>query len=314
MEDVSSWFAQPLTGTVETAAAPWWRLVPNGTRTVVVRRPVVDVVDSLTRLGMAFDVPSVTRSLCRLDSKLDQIERRVPDALSVRFSDLMDEQVCAAVFEHCLPYRHDSAWFSSMAPLNLQIDFPAMLRHWASHEPQIMRLAKVAKHKSLAKMARSPQAAIDGITFQREPFREFYKDAGHLFSEHLVQTGQSPDDYASKNIPFFQVLDDLGVLHVFTSRSNGRMFSYLVSVISPSLDSPNETLAEQTIFFADPSYPGLGMKTQRAAIADLKDMGIDRVLMRAGHRGSGPRLGAIFRRLGAEPFGSLYNLPLKDAA
>jgi hypothetical protein len=158
-------------------------------------------------------------------------------------------------------------------------------------------------------MKRQPREA-DGVTFQCEPFREFYRDAQPLFAEHLVQTGQSPDDHARKNVPLLERLDDDGCLHVFTGRSNGRMFSYLLSVIAPSLDSPTEMLAEQTIFFADPSWPGLGMKTQRAAIADLRERGVNRVLMRAGRRGSGPRLGALFRRLGAEPFGDLYNLSL----
>jgi hypothetical protein len=314
MEDVTSWFSQPNTGTVETAAGSWWRLIPEGVRTVVVRRPVAEVMDSLSRLRLNFDVATVTKKIERMDRKLDQIERRVPDVLSVIFCDLADEEVCAEIFEYCLPYRHDPAWFATMAPLNLQIDFMAMLRYWNAHEPQITRLAKIAKHKAMSAMARMPISDVDGVTFQREQFREFYRDARHLFEEHLVQTGQSPDDHARKNVPFFQALDDLGVLHVFTSRSNGRMFSYLVSVLSPSLDSPHETLAEQTIFFADPALPGLGMKTQRAAIADLKDMGVDRVLLRAGHRGSGPRLGTMFRRLGAEPFGGLYNLPLREVA
>lgn len=314
MEDVTSWFSQSNTGTVETAAGAWWRLVPEGVRTVVVRRSVSEVMDSLGQLGLNCDTASVTKAMERIDRKLDQIERRVPGVLSVRFSDLDIEGVCAEVFEHCLPYRHDPAWFAIMAPLNLQIDFMTMLRYWNAHEAQLNRLAKIARHKVVSVISGKSNTSQDGITFQREPFREFYRDAKHLFEEHLVQTGQSPDDHSRKNIAFFQALDDIGVLHVFTSRSNGRMFSYLVSVISPSLDSPHETLAEQTIFFADPVFPGLGMKTQNAAIADLKAMGIDRVLMRAGHRGSGPRLGSMFRRMGAEPFGSLYNLSLKDAA
>jgi hypothetical protein len=229
--------------------------------------------------------------------------------LSVRFEDLASEAVCAEVFEHCLGVPHDPAWWAAVAAVNIQVSLPKLVRYYTAHQPQIEKLAKAAKHRILRGMAHSIE--MDGVTFQCEPFREFYRDAQSLFAEHLVQTGQSPDDYTRKNLPLLERMDDDGCLHVFTGRSNGRLFSYLVSVIAPSLDSPDEILAEQTIFFADPSFVGLGMKTQRAAIADMRARGIDRVLMRAGHRGSGPRLGTLFRRLGAEPFGSLYTLPLE---
>jgi hypothetical protein len=52
------------------------------------------------------------------------------------------------------------------------------------------------------------------------------------------------------------------------------------------------------------------MKLQRASLAALRERGVDEVVMRAGHRGSGPRLGTIYRRLGAEEFGNLYRLEL----
>jgi GNAT superfamily N-acetyltransferase len=91
------------------------------------------------------------------------------------------------------------------------------------------------------------------------------------------------------------------------------MFGYLLSVIAPSLDSPNEINAEHTIFFASPEIRNLGMRLQRAAIDALRARGVDHVLMRAGHRGSGPRLGTFYRRLGADEFGQLYRLTLEDA-
>ena len=313
LDDVKSWLAQPFTGTVETAAMPFWRLLPPGVRVVTVRRAVPDVVASLRRAGVVFDEAPMVRAMQRLEHKLDQIEHRLPDVLAVRFSDLQEEETCAAVFEHCLGLAHDRAWWAAAAPVNLQINLDHLGRYYAAHRSQLDKLAKQAKHRILANM-RPQVAALDGVTFQTEPFATFYRDAEPLFREHLTQTDQSPDDHARKNVPLLQALDDAGALHVYTGRSNGRMFSYLVSVLGPSLDSPDEMLAEQTIFFADPAWPGLGMKTQRAAIADLRARGVDHVLMRAGHRGSGPRLGAMFRRLGAEPFGALYRLQTGEAA
>ena len=43
LDDVKLWLAQPFTGTVETAAAPFWRMLPEGVRVVTVCRHVPDV-------------------------------------------------------------------------------------------------------------------------------------------------------------------------------------------------------------------------------------------------------------------------------
>jgi hypothetical protein len=37
---------------------------------------------------------------------------------------------------------------------------------------------------------------------------------------------------------------------------------------------------------------------------------VNEIVYRAGVRGSGPKLGAIFRRLGADDFGQIYKLVL----
>ena len=308
LEDVHSWLALPYTGTCETGAAPFWRLLPEGVTAAVITRPIDEVMASLWRGGLTFDAVTMAKHLGAIDAKLRQCAHRRPGVLQTTFAELGTEDGCARLFEHCLPYRHDTAWWQALAPLNMQVSLPHLRNYFLAHQAQLEKLRKLARHEMLRRFRRPIE--MDGVTFQQEPFAQFYQDAQKLFAEHLVQTDQSPDDHMRKNLPLLQRLDDLGALHVFTSRSNGRMFSYLVSVISPSLDSPDEMLAEQTIFFADPSFPGLGMKTQRAAVEDLRTRGVHRVLMRAGHRGSGPRLGAMFRRMGAEPFGNLYNFPL----
>src|SRR5215472_6751131 len=58
LDDVRSWLSQPCTGTVETAAAPFWRLLramAPGVRIVTVHRPVAAVAASLRRGGMQFE-------------------------------------------------------------------------------------------------------------------------------------------------------------------------------------------------------------------------------------------------------------------
>jgi hypothetical protein len=313
LDDVRSWLAQPLTGTVETAGAPFWRLLMEyrpDVRVAVLRRPVAEVVDSLARFG--FDPAQMRPVMQRLDAKLAQIAARVPDALSVTSADLDDEAACARVFEHCTGLPHDPQWWRTIAPLNLQTDLLATIRYFEAHRPQLEKLASVAKHSALAAMNRRIPQDLNGVTFQQEPFDTFYRDARDCFAEHLVQTGQAPEDHAKKNLPMLRALDALGALSITTARSrNGLMHGYLMAVHGPSLDSPDVTQAWNTIFFASADCPGLGMKLQRASLDALRARGVNEVLMRAGMRGSGPRLGSFYRRLGAEDFGQVYRLQLE---
>ncbi len=311
MDDVRAWFSQPLTGTVETAGAPWWRLVPPDVRTVVVRRPVADVVASLAAHGFGRDM--MWRLMTRLDRKLDQIEARVPGVLSVQFADLSDEAVCARVFEHCLPYRHDAGWFHAMAGLNLQADLPAMVRYFHAFRPQMEKLEKAAKHRAIAAM-RPPERDIEGVTIQQESFDTWFRDGRALFEAHCVAVGESVDSWVGKNFDLMRALEANGALQFTTARSNGRLFGYLQAVISPSMESPDLTIGVHTLFYPSPVIPHLAMKLQRASIEALKKRGVGEVYWLARDRGEGTRIGALYRRLGAQPFGQFYKLELEEAA
>ena len=316
LEDVKAWLNLPATGTVETAGAPWWRLVQEmrpDIRTVVVRRPIADAMhDLLTRTGQAFDEAALWAQMRRLDAKLDQVERRVPGVLSVGFDDLNAEAACAAVFEHCLPFRHDPAWWAALAPIRLTINFPAQMRYYQAHAGQLQRAANSAKQHILAGMARRT-VTFDRFTFQQEPFDVWYRDGAALFAQHLMTVGEPPDAYAAKNLPLMRAMDQAGAMQITTARSNGRMFGYLMALMTPALDSENRTEALHTTFYADPDAPGLGMKLQRASLDALRARGVDLAVFRAGPRGAGPRMGALFRRLGAEPAGEMFTLELQEA-
>jgi hypothetical protein len=308
LDDVATWFKRPNIGTVETAAAPFWRLIPSGVRSLVVRRPVSDVIDSFKRIGFEVD----ERIISRLDAKLNQIEARVPSVLSVQFADLGDEATCARMFEHCLPYQHDHAWWKMFAALNLQTNFANTVRYYNAYRPQLDKLAALAKHASLAAM-NPPVQAPDGFTIQQEHFDEWYRDATPLFREHMARTGQAIDDYARKNIPVLRAIDQMGFMTITTARSNGRMFGYLMAVLSPSLDDPEVLSAMHLPFFASDAAPGLGMKLQRASIEALRAKGVGEVFFKAGVRGDGPRLGVLYKRLGAVPVGTMHQLDLRAA-
>lgn len=310
LDDVLTWFKQPNIGSVETAAAPFWRLLMQrqpDVRIVTVRRPVNEVLASVVRAMPGCDIAATRRILERGDRKLDQVEARVPGVLSVQFDDLAREAGARRVFEHCLGYPMDFCWWAALNRQTISGDLRAQTRYCQAYLPQMQKLARAAKHKTLASMARAANAP-DGFTFQEEPFDAWYRDAVPLFRDHMVATEQDVDDYTKKNLPLLRQLDSAGAMQIMTCRSNGRMFGYLMAIISPTLDTTNALMAQFLPIFAAKEAPGIGMKLQRAAISSLRAKNVTEIFGRAGVRGSGPKLGAAYRRLGFEDAGQIYRL------
>lgn len=307
MDDIKSWLSQPCTGTVETLAAPFWRLAKD-VKTVVVRRPVEQVVASIKEIGLFVDETIIRR----LDHKLDQIERRVPNVLSVTFDDLRSEATCKRVFEFCLPYQHDTQWWQHISKMNLQIQISHVIRYYNAHRKQLEKLAKIAKYHTIVDLNRNLVEfdKDDGMVFQQEKFNTWFRDATHLFEKHLIVVGEAPDAYLTKNLDAMKTLEDVGNLQITTARMNGRMFGYLMTVIGPSLESPDIKVAHNTTYFSDPSFVGLGKKLQLESLRALQEKDVDELYLHAGVRGSGPRLGSLYKRMGAEPYGQWYKLNL----
>ena len=310
-EDVKSWLSQPCVGSAETALSPFWRLLPKDARLVIVRRPVAEVKDSLLRLpmgeGAGFDPIALDALLKRTDAKLDQIAVRWPSfKLRVNFHDLGNEAVCKEIFEWCLPYQFDAEWWRAFSKVNLQVTMPPLMRYAKAFAPQMERFAKIAKQRMISEMSFHESLALSGMTFSVERFEPFYRDAQWLFMDHMAIVGEAPDAFSAKNLPLFRVLDEAGALHIVTARSNGRMFGYLMTEISPSRENQDRMSAVHTTFFASPDVPGLGIRLEREACFSLKEKGVTEVFGRAGDRGDGPRLGSLFRRAGFERDGELY--------
>ena len=326
IDDVRSWLAQGWTGTAETAAAPWYRLIRHlrpDIAMVVVRRPVAEVVDSLLRLDMrsvcTFERAVLERQVHRVDRYLDRIER-LPGVLSVRFADLADEMTCARIFEHCLHIKHDAAWWAALSQANLQCNMPGLMRYMILHERQVARAAARCRQymkqvRQDAQAARDAEPGDDGILLEECRFDRLWKDAQALFAEHSASIGWVPGEYHKMDWDLFAMLDDVGALHTMTARMNGRMLGYLISILAPCMEHKGQITATQTLFFACEDAKGLrlGMRIQKASIEALRAKGVFQVAMRAGIRGSGPRLGAVFERLGATENGRLYTLDLKAA-
>jgi GNAT superfamily N-acetyltransferase len=323
IDDVKAWLAQNFTGTAETAAAPWWRLIRGirpDAKILVVRRPVQEVVDSLMRLDLkgigTFKRDILTREMERIDRCLNRIERE-PNVLSVRFHDLVDEAVCRAVFEFCLPYCHDHDRWQRMAGQNLQGNMAAEMRYCLAFQPILRNAAHTICRQMRRELGARRSSTIEcgDVTFQEESLERFWADAQPLFAEHCAAVGEEEGNFLNKNRDLFARLEAAGAWQIVTARSNGRMFGYLCSIVGPSLENAKTITATQTTFFAskDAAGMGLGLKLQKAAIAFARNRGVSEIYMRAGTRGSGPKMGALYRRLGAEPSGQQFKISLGAA-
>lgn len=168
--------------------------------------------------------------------------------------------------------------------------------------------------QSLARNDRPPREerlSMDGFTFQDEQIDQWYADATDLFYLHMAVTGQNSDDWQRKNLPLGRQMDAAGSMQIITARSsNGTMHGYVMSIIGPSLDDPAALVAQQMTHFAAPNVPGLGMKLHRKSLESLRARGVTEVIGRAGTRGSGPRMGTMYQRLGFADAGQLYRLEM----
>lgn len=306
LDDVRSWLAQPCTGTVETACAPFWRLLPPGVRVATIRRPIAAVVASLARTGLVFDPGVMGALLWRHERKLDQIEARLPNVLRLTFDDLADEAMCARLFEHCLGLPHDPAWWAAASAVNIQASVPHMLRYFTAYAPQIEKMRRLARHETLRTFRRPIE--LDGVTFQHEPLWPAFADAGRLAADECVMFGEYPEAWQNMNIPLWERLEANGCLHFYTARSNGKMFGYLVSAIGEAFHAHDQLEAEQVCFYADPGWPGLGRKLQHAACDDLRAKGVTRVMM---FQPDASRVGLVYRRLGAQQVGQRFVMELQ---
>lgn len=143
IDDVSAFFAQPCTGTVETAAAQGWRLLHHhvpGIRATVIRRPVDAVMQSMLAVDLAgefvYDAPKLRKVMEYGDRMLAEISAQ-PKVLTVAWEGLGHEDVCAAIFEHCLPLKFDRAWLRFWWGRNVQIDIRGMLRDYHANRAAI---------------------------------------------------------------------------------------------------------------------------------------------------------------------------------
>lgn len=154
MQDVRDLFSTPNTGTVETAASygrcliKW--LIPN-IKEVVILRPVEECVESLMRLdlssiGTSFDRKKVERLMKRGRATLDKIAKD-PNVLVINYTDLDKEETIKQLFEFCLPYDFDRAWWLGYHEKNIQLNIPLLLLYRLQNKSAIDAFKSLVKRE-----------------------------------------------------------------------------------------------------------------------------------------------------------------------
>ena len=315
VEDVKSLLSVDYTGSVETAAAPWWRLARHyrpDLKIAVIRRDRYEVIESLMRFGY-FDRTKLIKAIDRQDRALDSAGK-APDAISICYEDLATQAACARLFEHCLETPFNLAYWMEFAGQNLQINLRAQLAYFQANQRQIgaaaKSCAKAQRYVCLRRQANS-QPDPDGIVIQEEDYATWLRDAQALLAAHCQAIGLTADAAQHMNLPLWDQVTRAGVAQIMTARLNGRMLGYLTAVLVPSFEAQHTVCTQVSLFVsADAAGMRLGQRLQRACVVRARERGAKRMQMRAGVRADGPRLGALYKRMGAESLGTLYELDI----
>lgn len=150
-DEISSFFTGNV-GAAETGAAQGWRLIKHYVphiRTVVVRRPVDEVVNSLLALDlgdMTYDASLLRRNMEYGDRMLERISAQ-PDTLILNYADLESEQTCSTIFDHCLPYRFDREWWLEKQAQNIQADARKVIMYYHQNRDAVEGFKRACKDR-----------------------------------------------------------------------------------------------------------------------------------------------------------------------
>lgn len=107
-------------GSVEIGAVMAWRIIRKELphlKTVVIRRPLIEVFNSFAKAGFEVNIGE----LGELEAMLDSVAEE-EGVYSIKSSDLDAPVVCKWLFEYCLELEFDFDWWVYMQNINIQMD------------------------------------------------------------------------------------------------------------------------------------------------------------------------------------------------
>lgn len=160
IQDIRDLFSQPNIGTAETGAIMAWPLIRHEcphVRTVVIRRNVNEAAHAMAetyrREKIPFDESKLYSIFKRADHSLDRIEA-IPGALSLPYEALKTEEGCRVLFEFCLPYEFDRAWWLMLRDRVIEADLRTVVSYYQENYAAVENFKKVCKAE-LFRLARA---------------------------------------------------------------------------------------------------------------------------------------------------------------
>lgn len=120
------------------------------------------------------------------------------------------------------------------------------------------------------------------IKFQVERFQDCYAEVIPLLIAHYeeIETNKN-EKVLDPDIKRYHMLEDNGMLRIFTAREHGKMVGYFVSMVMPHLHYSSCIYAMNDILYIDKDHRGttLAYRLFKNAIQDLKDNTNTEVIM-----------------------------------
>lgn len=120
------------------------------------------------------------------------------------------------------------------------------------------------------------------IKFQVERFRDCYSEAAPLLIAHYNEVATNKESKVlDPDEDRYMMLEDNGMLRIFTARDGGKLVGYFVSMVMPHLHYSSTIYAMNDILYVDPEYRGttLAYRMFKGAMQDLKENSNTDVMM-----------------------------------
>lgn len=120
------------------------------------------------------------------------------------------------------------------------------------------------------------------IKFQVERFRDVFTEAIPLLHAHYDEIATNKESKPlDPDLDRYHMLEDNGMLRIYTARDDGKLVGYFVSMVMPHLHYSSTIYAMNDILYVDPAYRGttLAYRMFKGAIKDLKENSNTTVMM-----------------------------------
>lgn len=154
------------------------------------------------------------------------------------------------------------------------------------------------------------------VQLARERWSSFWPEARRLFELHHAEVSRP----GRMNLDVLQAsqIDLLDLSVIVTARDfslkDPPLLGYCIWMLGTDLEFAGVRTATQGPWYVEPEVrktsPSLGIRLLRESLPLLRKLGVQTAFPHYWEKGGGARLGSVFRRLGAEPLETVWQLDL----